>query len=140
MKEITETMITQYKLNQLGYDFMGYRFNNNRELSFHHLIVAKKDCKKFGLPENGYLWWNGAILKQSSSHDYLHLIQRTDNELFWLITNVLIDENEKGKLTKEDLKKIREFLLYFENKYGKEADDKGKVLIKRQYTQNRIDL
>ena len=42
MKEITEAMITQYKLNQLGYDFMGYRFNNNRELSFHHLIVAKK--------------------------------------------------------------------------------------------------
>lgn len=140
MKEITKQMIKEYRLAKLRYDFMGYYFRQNKELSFHHLIIAKKDCKKFGLPENGYLKWNGAILKQSTSHDYLHLIQRTDEELFWLISNELIQENIKGRLDIEHLKRIRKFLLYFEDKYQKKEDEKGAVLIKKQYMTNRIVL
>ena len=39
MNDITKIMIEMYKLEQLGYDFMGYEFNNSKLLSFHHLIL-----------------------------------------------------------------------------------------------------
>lgn len=136
---IRREMIKQYRLKKLGYDFMGYTFNNTNELSFHHLIVPKKDCKRAGLGD-GYLYWNGAILKQSTSHDYLHLIQRIDEDLFKAITDEMIDENVKGKLDIINLKRIREALLYFEKEHQFDRDKKGRVLVKREYICNRIDL
>ena len=139
MKEITRDMIAEFKINKLGYDFMGYTFRNNKELSFHHLIVARRYCKRMGLGD-GYLKWNGAILKQSTSHDYLHLIQRIDEELFLRITYQMIEENTNGHLDIENLKKIRDILLYFEKEHQFDRDKKGRVLIKREYIHNRIDL
>lgn len=139
MKTIKEEMIRDYKLKKLGYDFMGYTFNNINELSFHHLIVAKKDSEAMGIGD-GYLKWNGAILKQSTSHDYLHLIQRLDEELFLRITYQMIEENANGRLDIENLKKIRDILLYFEKEHQFDRDKKGRVLIKREYIHNRIDL
>ena len=43
MKQVTKDMIHIYRLNKLKYDFAGYTFNNNHELSFHHLIIANRD-------------------------------------------------------------------------------------------------
>ena len=85
MREITKEMIKLYNIKKLGYDFMGYTFRNINELSFHHLIVPHRDCKREGLGE-GYLLWNGAILKQDTSHEYLHTIERIDREVFLQIT------------------------------------------------------
>lgn len=45
-------MVKEYELKKLGYDFMGYTFNNRNELSFHHLIIPKRDCKKKGLEKD----------------------------------------------------------------------------------------
>ena len=92
MKEITKLMIKEYKLMKLGYDFMGYDITNKNNLSFHHLIVPHRNCKAMGLGE-GYLERNGAILNQNTSHDYLHLIEAKDYDMFLAITNELIDEN-----------------------------------------------
>ena len=92
MKEITKLMIKKYALMKLKYDFMGYEFQRSNQLSFHHLIVPKRYCKQEGLGE-GYLNWNGAILRQDTSHDYLHIIERYDPEIFELITSEMIDEN-----------------------------------------------
>ena len=139
MKTIKEEMIRDYKLKKLGFDFMGYTFNNVNELSFHHLIVPKKDSEAMGIGD-GYLKWNGAILKQSTSHDYLHLIQRIDEELFLRITYQMIEENAKGRLDIENLRKIREILLYFEKEHQFDRDKKGRVLIKREYIHNRMNL
>ena len=74
MREVTREMIKLYNIKKLGYDFMGYTFNRPEELSFHHLIIPHRDCKREGLGE-GYLMWNGAILKQETSHEYLHTIE-----------------------------------------------------------------
>lgn len=139
MKTITREMIKIYNIKSLGYDFMGYTFNNLDELSFHHLIVPKRDCRKknFG---NGYFIWNGAILNQDTAHNYLHLIERIDRELFLRITKYMIEENKNGKIDIDNLKRIREILLYFEDEYKNEKDRKGKLLIKRTYKNNRIDL
>ncbi len=139
MKEITREMIKTYNIKKLKYDFMGYTFNNINELSFHHLIVPKRDCKKQGLG-NGLLIWNGAILKQATSHDYLHLIERLDREMFLRITKYMIEENINKKIDIDNLKRIREILLLFEDIYGKEKDKNGKLLIKQPYKTDRIDL
>lgn len=139
MKEVTREMIKMYNIKKLKYDFMGYTFNNINELSFHHLIVPKRDCKKQGLG-NGLLIWNGAILKQTTSHDYLHLIERLDREMFLRITKYMIEENTNRKIDIDNLKRIREILLLFEETYEKEKDKNGKLLIKQPYKTERIDL
>lgn len=139
MKEVTREMIKMYNIKKLRYDFMGYTFNNINELSFHHLIVPKRDCKKQGLG-NGLLIWNGAVLKQATSHDYLHLIERLDREMFLRITKYMIEENTNRKIDIDNLKRIREVLLLFEETYEKEKDKNGKLLIKQPYKTDRIDL
>lgn len=63
MRAITNLMINDFKLKKLGYDFMGFSFKRKEQLSFHHLIVAHKNCKELHIPSEGYLYWNGAILK-----------------------------------------------------------------------------
>lgn len=139
MKQITHDMIETFKINKLKYDFMGYTFKRTNELSFHHLIVPKRDCKAQGLGD-GYLFWNGAILKQNTSHDYLHIIERIDRKRFEQITEILIYENQMKKLDKESLIRIREFLLEFEEKYKYEETKNGHRLIKSQYISERINL
>ena len=75
MKEVTKLLINDFKIKELGYDFMGFSLCKNSLLSFHHLILSKEYCKKAHLGK-GYWYWNGVILCQDTSHEYLHLIQR----------------------------------------------------------------
>ena len=126
MREITKQMIEYYKIMKLGYDFMGYPTSKKNTLSFHHLIVPRRNCKAAGLGE-GYIWWNGAILNQSTSHDYLHLIEAKDYDMFLAITSEMIDENVKGYLDRESLLRIRDILEQFEREH------KGNLLIKDNY-------
>ena len=139
MREITKEMIKLYNIKKLGYDFMGYTFRNINELSFHHLIVPHRDCKREGLGE-GYLLWNGAILKQDTSHEYLHTIERIDREVFLQITKEMVDANNKRKIDIENLKRVRELLLYFEEKYKDIENKQGKKLIKQKYITQRINF
>jgi hypothetical protein len=139
MKTVTREMVRMYNLRKLGYDFMGYNIHNVEKLSFHHLIVPKRDCKAQGLGD-GYYMWNGAILVQETSHDYLHIIERTDREMFLEITNLMIAQNKNERLDLESLKRIREVLLMFEAEHINDTNGKGKKLIKRQYIQDRIIL
>lgn len=113
MREITKEMIIAYKLKKLGYDFMAYEFNKTQQLSFHHLIIPHRHCEKYGLGE-GYLWWNGVILRQNTSHEYLHVIESKDIDRFNAITSELIDENIKGYLDQENLLAIDDILYSFE--------------------------
>lgn len=139
MKTITRDMMKDYNIHKLGYDFMGYTFDRREDLSFHHLVVPKRDCKAAGLGE-GYLRWNGAILNQNTSHDYLHIIERMDRDIFLRITAEMIEENLKGKLDIDNLKRIRELLLYFEDRYEKETNSKGQLILKRKFITKRIDI
>ena len=139
MKQVTHEMIEIFRINKLKYDFMGYTFKRTNELSFHHLIVPKRECKAQGLGE-GYLFWNGAILKQDTSHDYLHIIERIDRKCFEKITEILVYENQMRKLDKESLIRIRELLLSFEERYKYEETKGGRRLIKSQSMEERINL
>lgn len=137
MKPITREMIKVYGIK--GFDFMGYTIDRENQLSFHHLIIPHRESRAYGIGE-GYLMWNGAILRQNTSHDYLHLIERYDPEVFLRITSEMIDENIKGKLDVENLRKIRDLLLYFEREYGNKTKKDGRALIKREYIEKRIKV
>ena len=139
MREVTQEMIKNFKIRKLGYDFMGYTFTTVRDLSFHHMIVPKRDCKKAGLGD-GYVMWNGAILVQDTAHEYLHMIERIDRAKFLAITDYLVNQNKMGELSIQELKLIREILLEFEKEHQFDTNKQGKRLIKREYIKNRIDL
>ena len=132
MREITRKMIEYYKIMKLGYDFMGYPALKKNTLSFHHLIVPKCQCQQNGLGE-GYLWWNGAILNQPTSHEYLHLIEAKDYDMFLAITSEMIDENIKGYIDRENLLRIRDVLEQFEREHCSDRGKKGNLLIKDTY-------
>lgn len=133
MREITEQMINDFKIMKIGIDFMGYKVDRKESLSFHHLIIPHRDCKLFGLGE-GYLYWNGAILVQKTSHDYLHLIESKDYDIFLAITNEMIEENTKGYLDITNLRYINDCLSLFEREHCSDRSKKGKLLIKEDYT------
>ena len=139
MREITKLMVNDFNLKKLGYDFAGFHFNRTNELSFHHLIVPHKDSKLFGIGE-GYVYWNGAILVQSTSHEYLHLIERMDRVMFLAITDALVKENKQGYIDDYNIKYIHNIMEEFEDKYSNVKNKKGKLLIKREYKENRINF
>ena len=112
---------------------MGYTFSNKSQLSYHHLIVPRRFGGKSTIE-------NGSILRQNTSHDYLHKIELTDREIFELITNRMIEMNRNGKLDVENLRVIRDLLLYFEREHDHDTLSSGKLLIKREYVRERIIL
>lgn len=112
---------------------MGYTFSNKGQLSYHHLIVPKRLNGKSTIE-------NGAILRQNTSHDYLHKIEPIDREIFESITNRMIEMNINGKLDLDNLRKIRDLLLYFEKEHDHDTLSSGKLIIKREYVKERISL
>lgn len=136
MKQITREMIKIYGIKK--FDFMGYDVKRKESLSFHHLIVPHRHCKQQGLGE-GYVMWNGAILVQDTSHDYLHTIETIDYDVFCALTSEMIDMNIKGHLDKDNLRYIKDILLYFEREHDHDRNKKGKLLIKREYVHNRFN-
>ena len=137
MREITKQMIEEFNLRSLGYDFMGYNFRNPKELSFHHLVIPRRLCND--MKDKGYTRDNGAILKQSSSHAYLHLIEIYDRDKFLEITKYLIEENKLGKLDRDILKEIRIVLESCEKEYQSITNSSGQKIIKKEFA-NRIKL
>lgn len=127
MKEITKLMYKKYALNKLKYDFMGYQFTKPDQLSYHHLIIPRRMNGPMTIE-------NGAILRQDTSHDYLHIVERIDYDMFCAITSEMIDENIKGYLDIENLKAIDDILRQFEREYCGLTTKKGRPLIKEEYT------
>ena len=139
MREVTKIMVNDFKIMKLGMDFMGYHVNRKQDLSYHHLIIPRRHCKEAGLGE-GYLYWNGAILRQDTSHAYAHVIEKIDPDIFYELTSEMIDENIKGRLDIDNLKRIHDLLLYFEREHDHDTSKKGKLLIKREFVTGRVNL
>ena len=125
-------MVNEYNIRKLGFDFAGYEIKRMKDLSFHHLIVPKRNCKELGLGE-GYYKWNGSILVQDTSHDYIHLIENIDMDMFLAITSEMIDMNVKGKLDVDNMRRIHDIMSYFEKEHCSDRNKNGKLLIKDKY-------
>ena len=131
MNQVTALMIREFKIKQLGYDFMAYSLQKDDIYTYHHLIIPNRDGGKVTRE-------NGAILCGKTSHPYLHLIEAKDYELFQAITLKMIEENKQGYLDAQSMRFIDDCLTYFEREHCSDRDKKGKLLIKEEYTRRMI--
>ena len=128
MKPITNLMINEYGVRRVC--FMGYKVSKDNPFTYHHL---RKRCHG-GKEEIK----NGAILTKMA-HQYLHILESRDEELYNLLNNVLWQINEQGFAPLErQLLAIDYILRIFEEKYSNERSSSGKILIKREYKEGRI--
>ena len=99
MREVTRLMINDFKIMELGCDFAGYKLVNESDVSFHHYLIARRDCKKLGLGE-GYTYQNGVILNAKTSHPELHLIESKEEKLFYYIKSQADNKSPKRRAIK----------------------------------------
>ena len=125
-------MIKKYCLLELKYDFMGYGFENKKELSYHHLIIPQSLTSPCGFGK-GIYEWNGTILTKNTSHAYLHLIELYDYDRYLAITSELLDELFKGYIDNENLYYINDILDSFEKEFQDVKNYKGKCIVKEEY-------
>lgn len=128
MKEVTRELIHIYKPK--GIDWMGYEYNRVDDLSFHH--IQKR--------EHGGLYTldNGALLRQNTSHEYLHIIEYKDLDMYMYINNLLKNINTQGYApTKRQLLAIKAILEQFEREHCSDRTAKGKPLIRTRYIEGR---
>lgn len=131
MKQLTRDMIKIYKPK--GIDWMGYKLNTVQDLTYHHIV------KK----EHGGLFTfdNGALLRGDTGHEYLHIIENKDLDIYIYINNILKEINtQQYRPTKEQLLLIKNVLLQFEREHCSDRNSKGKQLIKTKYIEGRRDL
>jgi hypothetical protein len=132
MSRLREKLYKEYKLEELGYDFLGYTFDSKKELSTHHILPrhsggkTKKD--------------NLCVLNRFTSHNYIHLIEDTDYKVFLELSKYLLEEVKRGEIEREQLLRIADALQFFEFKYRNEEDRHGERLIKPEYKTKRIIL
>lgn len=128
MKEATAQLIEIFQPTDT--DWMGYTIESVEDLSFHH-IEKKQDG---GL----YTVNNGALLNSYTSHEYLHLIETRDLELYGYINNLLQNiNNQRFAPTKSQLLAVRSILEQFEREHAGETNRKGKALIKTKFIEGR---
>lgn len=131
MKSVTRELINIYKPK--GIDWMGYDIRTIHDLTYHH-IQKKEDGGPFTLD-------NGALLRGDTSHEYLHIIETRDLDMYIYINKILKAINEQGyRPSREQLLLIRDVLLSFEREHDRDENSKGKLLIKTRYIKGRRDI
>lgn len=132
MGNLTNRLFYDFEIDKKMYDFMGYTYENKKELSYHHIQPKQYKGKT--------TYENGAILNRNTSHNYIHIIEATDFKLFIEISEILIDEHKCKKITKEHLREIRKILEFFEQKYEYQYTSKGLPIIKEDFVRRRVNL
>lgn len=132
MSKLRERIYKDFKMEQLGYDFLGYTFDSKKELSTHHILPRHSggQTKKNNL----------CALNRFTSHNYIHLIEDTDYKVFLELSKYLLEEVKLGKIDREQLLRIADVLEFFEYKYRNEEDRHGELLIRPEYKSKRIIL
>ena len=128
MTKLKNKLYEGFNLENLGVDFMGYEFQNKRELTYHH--IQPKNCG------GKTTYANGALLIRSS-HNYIHTIEVYDYKLFLQLARELLGEHQDGAITAQRLSYIYEMLEYFEDKNKYVTTSKGTPLIKEEFTRRR---
>lgn len=125
MSRLRERLYTTYKLEEYGFDFLGYEFHSKKDLSTHHIIPRHMggQTKKNNL----------CILTRDTAHNYIHLIEDYDYKVFIQISKHLIDQVKKGEISMDEIERINELLCFFEDKYKDEQNKNGDLLIKPEY-------
>lgn len=130
MSRLRERLYKEYNLEDYGFDFMGYEFNTKKELSTHHIIPRNSggQTKKNNL----------CILTRDTAHNYIHLIEDYDYKIFLQVSKQLMEQVKNGSIGLDEIKRIDELLMFFEDKYKNEEARNGELLIKPEYKTKRI--
>ena len=132
MGSIANKLFNDFELYKLGYDFMGYYFDDRKELSYHHIKTKQQRGKT--------TYENGALLNRNTSHNYIHTIEEYEFDLFVELSNILKDEHACGSITKQHLQEIRTILEFFEHKYNNQCTKRGNLIIHEDYIRRRVSL
>lgn len=123
MKLITKEMIKIYKMKDICW--MGYKASENNPYTFHHLNKVE-DGGEMDIK-------NGAILT-FTAHEYLHIIESYDLDIYLYLNNVLRCINEQNYFpTKKQLVTIDEMLKMFEGQYLDVKNSRNKKIVKSQF-------
>lgn len=128
MRKITRLMINEFKMTNI--DMMGYTLMRGESFDFHHI---KKKCDGGPLTKR-----NGAILTQTVSHPYLHVIEIKDLDVYRYINRILKAVSEQGYMpTPKQLELIDSVLTSFEREYSGKTFNSGKPVVKELYVRRR---
>ena len=86
MKEIKKLMIRQFDIKNLDCDMMGYFKQKGDDFEAHHLIIPKCNGGKLTRENTAVLF--------TTAHEYLHVIQRYEEEIFYAITSEMIEDRK----------------------------------------------
>ena len=88
MKAITRELIYLYHPRQI--DWMGYELRSITDLTYHH-IQKREDGGRLTLD-------NGALLRGDTAHEYLHIIETRDLDMYVYINNLLktVNKNQQN--------------------------------------------
>ena len=124
MKQVTKEMLKIYEpVSNL--DWLNYRIVRKSDLTFHH-IQKRCDGGKEVIE-------NGALLLPVP-HQYLHLIEYRDKDIYIAINKIFEYINrQKHEPTEEQRLMIEYLLRSFEDNHRWDKGSKGKLLIKHKY-------
>lgn len=125
MKKITREMLKIYKPYS-GLDWMNYKIIR-RDMTAHH-IIKREDGGKMQIDNIAPL--------MLIAHQYLHLIECKEIDIYKDINKVFRKVNEQGYEPTKQQRMLVEYLLReFEGMYKWERNFKGNILIPRKYIQ-----
>lgn len=131
LKEVTKILINDFKIRELGHDFMGYSLQKGDIYTFHHLIIPKRQGGQ-------YTYWNGAVLC-STPHQYLHAIEAIEHKYFDYITDEMEMMKHKGFLDEDNLLEINNILCEFEWNYKDYHTRKGRKVLRPEYLNRKFN-
>lgn len=131
MKEIVRQMIELFQMENI--DWLGYELQEGDIFNFHHIVDKSRGGKE--------IIDNGSILCNGSSHQYLHIIEYKDFDMYLYLSNILLSiNNQRTMPNKQQQLAIESLLQQFEREHCSDVNAKGKPLIREKYlirTNNR---
>lgn len=135
MRQVTLQLIHDFRILELGYDFMGYPSQNPPLtpqpdlLTYHHLLTPHRI-------DPSYTYENGVIL-YSTPHAYLHIIEAHSPAHFQALTREMYNMKRIHEISPALLENINDILTDFESRYASTRTSKNKTLIRKPYL-NRL--
>lgn len=109
--------------------WMGYEVKRDNPFTFHHI---QKKCHNGKLEIN-----NGAILTRNA-HEFLHIIESRDLDMYEYINAILKEINIQGYMPIErQLKAIDSILNQFAREHCSDRSRNGNLLIKERYLRKK---
>ena len=128
MKKIKKEMLQIYKPYS-HLDWLNYKLVK-KDVTLHHIIKREN---------NGLLEISNLALIMPSGHQYLHIIECKDLDTYIAINKILkLINNQEAEPTRDQREIIEYLLQEFEYKHKDDKNSKGKLLIKREYTERSL--